>query len=329
MRLSPFINVSVLCLGLLCGCKDVGCDGHARTALGQDRDMYQALRIAWPKYAANSVCCHSARGLAQLDEACRNSFDCLQRRGYELEWVYKLSEWFLLEAQDSRSGRTKYLKLGRSEDEGVDCRAFDLKEKSWLKVDSYAGSLRFAPIVEDTIVGFTEMWDSSSDTIVSVPDGFHALIQAGAGVFLLRKDSDGAYYRWNAVNKSEPQRWKYYFPDGWNVRSSYFIALSSENGKRYAFAVGLDPIPNSEGAMAVSPCGAYKGRQYYGVWKGAAGGQRFYYAWPENDSRDPLSNGTETFGGGSVVSRDGRLVVLRPTGPMPVDEFWRTEEGKR
>ena len=165
------------------------------------------------------------------------------------------------------------------------------------------------------------MWDSLSDTIFSVPDGFHALIQAGAGVFLLRKDADGEYYRWDAVNKSEPKRWKYYFPEGWNVRSSYFIAVSSENGKRYAFAVGLEPIPNSEGAMAISPCGAYRGRQYYGVWKDTAEGQRFYYAWPEKDSREPLSNGTETFGGGSVVCRDGRLVVLSPTGPIPVDEF--------
>lgn len=322
MRLSPSINIaSLLCFGLMCGCRDVKCDGHARLTISQDLDMYHAIQIAWPKYAANSLCCHSAGSLAQWDEGCRNSFNCLQQRGYELKWVYKLSGWFLLEAQDARNGRTIYLKLGRTGDGGVDCRAFDLKEKSWLNVGSYAGSLRFAPIVEDTTVGFTEMWDSLSDTIVSVPDGFHALIQAGAGVFLLRKDADGEYYRWNAINKLEPKRWKYFFPEGWNVRSSYFIARSSENGKRYAFAVGLEPIPNSEGAMAISPCGAYKGRQYYGVWKGSVGGQRFYYAWPEKDSSEPLSNGTETFGGGSVVFRDGRLVVLSPTGPTPVDEF--------
>lgn len=320
MRLFLSINIVSLCLVLMCGCRDA--DGHSRIPHRQGLDMYQALQNAWPKYAANSICCYCASGLAQWDESCRNSFDCLRQCGYELKWVYKLSEWFLLEVQDSGNGRTKYLKLGRTRDGGVDCRVFDLKENSWLNVDCYACSLRFAPIVEDRIVGFTEMWDSLSDTIVSVPDGFHALIQAGAGVFLLRNDADGEYYQWDAVNKSEPKRWKYCFPEDWNVRSSYFIALSSENGKRYAFAVGLEPIPNSEGAMAISPCGAYKGRQYYGVWKNTAGGQRFYYAWPEKDSREPLSNCTETFGGGTVVCRDGRLIVIwSPKGPTPVDEF--------
>jgi len=301
-------------------CLTFGCCGVENDE-GRSIEMYRALHDAWPRYVANSISCHDARSLAQHDEACRELFDYLRRCGYELEWVYCLTDWFLLEARSCRNGELKWLKLGRNPLNGdMTCRTFDLQEKSWINVCSYAGALRFAPIVADTVVGFTEMWDSVSDSIVCVPNGFHALIQGGAGWFLLRKDADGEYYRWNAVSGVEPKRWKYYFPAGCNPRSSFFIALSSETGKRYAFAVGLEPIPNSEGAFAISPCGAYKGRQYYGISKE---GNAFiqYYAWPEKGHAEPLSNGTETFGGCSVAVRNGRLVVLSSTGPVDV-VYW-------
>ena len=107
--------------------------------------------------------------------------------------------------------------------------------------------------------------NSMSDSIVKVPIGFHGLCQFGSGIFLLRKDASSEYYRWNAVTKEEPEAWKYRFPTGCNPRSSFFIALSCETGKSYAFAMGLEPIPNSEGAIAISPCGAYKGRHFYKI----------------------------------------------------------------
>lgn len=316
MRRLLFINV-IFFIALSCWCAAI--DKQVCLAGKRSLEMYRALQVAWPKYAANSISCYGARGLAKHDDACRASFECLRRCGYELEWVYRLENWFLLEVRMSENGERRYFKIGQcSSDGNVTCEKVDLKDEYWINVDEYAYSLRFAPIVSDTIIGYTEMWDAQSDTIISVPDGFHAIIQGGAGMFLLRKDVDGKYYRWNAASRTEPEEWKYFFPEGYNVRSSFFIALSSETGMSYAFAIGLEPIPNSEGALAISPCGAYMGRQYYEIWKGDAEGRR-YYAWPETDRREPLSNGTETFGGCPVVVRDGRLVVLLPMGAVDVN----------
>ncbi len=316
-KVATAVGSALLLLALMGGCGDVGIGDRECFTRSERMDLYCALRTAWPKYVANSVCCYGAWGLSKIDESCRKSFDCLRRYGYELKWVYRLTDWFLLEARDSRNDGMKYFKLGRAVDGSVVCRMFDLKGRSWLAVDCYAGSLRFAPIVEDAMAGFTEMWDSTTDTIVSVPDGFHAIIQGGAGMFLLRKDASGEYYRWDAVNRAEPKRWEYGFQEGYNPRSSIFIALSSETGKSYAFAVGLEPIPNSDGVLSISPCGAYMGRQYYEVWKDAYGDRRQYYAWPEKDRAEPLSNGIARFDGDMVV-RDGRLVIVSPKGVVEV-----------
>lgn len=311
-----YFPLVIFCLCLICGC--VGNQDQLCFTSGQSMDLYRALQDVWPRYAANSMSCCGARGLCKRDEACMVSFECLRRSGYELQWVYRLTGWFLLETRCLKNGDVRYFKVGRHSADGeVVCREFDIDDKFWIDVDEYACSLRFAPIVTDTTVGYTKMWDSLSDTVVCVPEGFHAIIQGGVGMFLLRKDVDGEYYRWNAANRAAPEKWKYYFPTGYNVRSSFFIAVSSETGKKYAFAIGLEPIPNSEGALAISPCGAYKGRQYYEIWKGNKLGRQ-YYAWPEKDSREPLTNGTETFGGGKVVVRDGRLVVLSPMGAVDV-----------
>ena len=321
--LSPIFMFS---FALACGC--IAIDKQVGLTEEQSGEMYRALQVAWPKYVANSLACYGAKSLAQDDEACRNSFDCLRRCGYEVEWVYRLTDVFLLETRDSENGKVQYFKLGRfPNDGGAVCRMFDLKEKMWIDVNSYACSLRFAPLVVGTTDGCTEMWDSVSDTIIRVPEGFHAIIQGGAGMFLLRKDADGEYYSWNAVSRAVPRKWKYYFPAGWNTRSSFFLALSSETGKSYAFAIGLEPIPNSEGALAIGPCGAYKGRQYYKIWKGDEIG-RHYYAWPEKDRGEPLSNGTETFGGFTVLPLDGRLVVLSPEGRVEVDSWGQTPAEK-
>lgn len=280
--------------------------------------LYSALRNAWGKYAANSASCYSARGLAKHDEGCRKAFDSLREYGYEPEWVYSLTDWFLLELRDPCGGKLRYLKFGQDpSNRRLICSAFDLQEKTWINISRYSSPLRFAPIVKDTIVGFDEMWDSMSDSIVKVPIGFHGLCQCGSGIFLLRKDASSEYYRWNAVTKEEPEAWKYRFPTGCNPRSSFFIALSCETGKSYAFAMGLEPIPNSEGAIAISPCGAYKGRHFYKIWKDGEMSGR-YYAWPEADRSEPLSNCAETFDGCQVVYRDGKLVVLSHNGAVDV-----------
>ncbi len=317
--------VLILFLGLILigGCKGVDKREHFTDA--KWLDLYSALQTAWPKYVANSLSGHGAYDLAQRDEACRELFDCFRQHGYEPRWVFRLTDWFLLELRDLRRGGMKYIKFKKSpEDGGIVGKPFDLKENDWLCVDVSCASLRFAPIVADTIVGFTEMWDSLTDTIVSVPDGFHGLIQGGAGMFLLRNDEDERFYLWDAVSRTEPKRWKYYFPFGCHVRSSYFVAMSEEKVKTYAFAVGLEPIPNSEGATAISACGAYKGRQYYQMTKLTLDGWKFYYyAWPEKGREEPLSNGTETFGGRQVVFRDGKLVVLSERGWIDVEEYLR------
>lgn len=307
------VNVLIV---LLCGCMHISEEEVIVGFMAQD--AYHALLLAWPKYVANSASCHSAKGLARRDETCRRVLDSLHEFGYELEWVYRLTDWFLLETRDSKDGKMKYFKLGQKPlDRSIVCRAFDLQEKNWINLSHYASPLRFAPIVLDTTIGFTEMWDSMSDLIVTVPKGFHGLIQGGSGIFLLRKDADGKYYRWNAVSEDEPEPWKYKFPVGSNIRSNFFIALSSETGKSYAFAAGLEPIPNSEGALAISPCGVYRGRHFYEIWKGDGVGRR-YYAWPEVDNTEPLSTGTESFDGCPVVYRDGKLVVLSPKGAVDV-----------
>ena len=312
LQYSNFLLMMFACL--VFGCK--GTDGPECFAGG----IYHALQIAWPKYVAHSSSCYSAHDLMAYDDGCRVSFDSLRRCGYELEWVYKLSDWFLLRIRDSRDCKTKYFKLRRNSVDGsIECMAFELQDGVWIDISVYACSLRFAPIVADAIVGFTEMWDSQTDEIVCVPSGFHGLIQGGLGKFLLRSDSDGLYYRWDAVSRAAPEPWKYEFPVGYNVRSNFFIAKSVETGKSYAFAVGLEPIPNSEDASAISPCGAYKGRHFYKFWKGCNGSAR-YYAWPEKDRSEPLSNGTESFGGHSVVVRNGKLVVLSSAGAVDVFE---------
>ena len=313
-RLLSFSLILGIIVVLICGCARID---EQETIVGfREQDMYRALQIAWPQYVANSASCHNAKGLSMHDEACRRAFDSLRECGYEPEWIYRLTNWFLLEARDPICGKMKYFKLGQKPlDRSVVCKAFCLQEKNWMNISRYASPLRFAPIVADTTIGFVEMWDSQSDLIARVPNGFHGLIQAGSGIFLLRKDADGEYYRWNALSKDEPKLWKYKFPEGCNVRTSFFIALSSETGRSYAFAAGLEPIPNSEGAMAISPYGVYRGRHFYGIWKGAS---RRYYAWPETDRSEPLSNGTETFDGCPVAYRNGKLVVLSPKGAVDV-----------
>lgn len=280
--------------------------------------LYSALRNAWGKYAANSASCYSARGLAKHDADCRNLCECFRQSGIEVELVYKLGDWFLLECCSLKTGEGEYLKLGCASADGrIVCREFDLDDGFWMNVAAYASPLRFAPIVKDSLIGFTEMWDSMSDSIVKVPIGFHGLCQFGSGIFLLRKDASSEYYRWNAVTKEEPEAWKYRFPTGCNPRSSFFIALSCETGKSYAFAMGLEPIPNSEGATAISPRGAYKGRHFYKIWKDGEMSGR-YYAWPEADRSEPLSNCAETFDGCPLVYRDGKLVVLTHNGAVDV-----------
>ena len=315
-RLLCFNWMFFIFIVLMCGCTSTIEQSCVAGFLAQD--MYCALQAAWPQYASNSASCYSATGLAEFDEGCRNAFDSFCKCGYELKWVYSLTGSFLLEVCDSNDGKLKYFKLRRNPSNGrYICCAFDLEGKNWLKISRYSSPLRFAPIVADSTIGFTEMWDSKSDLIVKVPSGFHGLIQCGSGIFLLRKDANGEYYRWNAVTKDAPEHWKYVFPTGCNFRSSFFIALSSETGKSYAFARGLEPIPNSDGAMAISPCGAYRGRHFYKIWKdGEVRGQ--YYAWPEIDNSEPLSNGTETFDGGNVVYRNGKLVVLSHKGVVDV-----------
>jgi len=311
--------INILCT--LSACAMTGClfvDEKMVVPEGQAQDLYLSFKCAWPKYAANSDSCHAARSLSKIDDDCRGSCELLRQSGFELEWIYRLGNWFLLECRSLRNGEQKYLKLGCASAGGrIACKSFDLDDGFRLAVDAYASSLRFAPIVRDSIAGFTEMWDSRTDRIASVPSGFHGQIQGGSGVFLLRKDSDGGYYRWNAAGNGEPEPWKYVFPAGWNLRSSFLIALSSETGKSYAFAAALEPIPNSEGASAISPCGEYRGRHFYAIWKGGEAWRR-YYAWPETDRSEPLSNGTETFDGCSVVCRDGKLVVLSPRGAVDV-----------
>lgn len=322
MRRLRFSRIVVLVIiGSIMWCVNNVTNASECLTSGQRLDLYRNLRMAWPKYTSNSASCHGAQGLAQLDEDCRRSFACLSKYGYELEWVYKLTDWFLLETRTLGNGRVKYFRLRMNPlTADIEFRSFDLNETVRIDVSRYADPLRFAPLVVDPIVGYTEMWDSKFDNMVSVPRGFHAIIQGGDGFFLLRKDDDGEYYRWDAVKRAKPVLWKYRFPAGYNPRSNFFIALSSETGKSYAFAVRFEPIPNSEGALAISPCGAFKGRHYYEVWKGCGVG-RLYYAWPESDDSEPLSNCTETFGGGKVVVRDGILVVLSSIGRVAVDEF--------
>ena len=277
--------------------------------------LYSALRNAWGKYAANSASCYSARGLAKHDADCRNLCECFRQSGIEVEWVYKLGDWFLLECRSLKTGEQEYLKLGCASADGrIVCRAFGLDDGYRMNVAAYASPLRFAPIVKDSIVGFDEMWDSMTDRIVSVPSGFRGLIQGGEGVFLLKSDIDGIYYRWDALRGTLPEKWEYKFPVGTNPRSSFFIAQSMRTGKLYAFAIGLKPVPNSEGAMGISACGAYKGRHLFKFWKGV-NDKPYYYAYPETDTSEPLSNGTEKFGGCSIGFKGGKLVVFGTNGP--------------
>ncbi len=277
--------------------------------------LHSALRNAWGKYAANSASCYSARGLAKHDADCRNLCECFRQSGVEVELVYKLGDWFLLECRSLKTGEQEYFKLGCASADGrIVCRAFGLDDGYRMNVAAYASPLRFAPIVKDSIVGFDEMWDSMTDRIISVPSGFRGLIQGGEGVFLLKSDIDGIYYRWDALRGTLPEKWEYKFPVGTNPRSSFFIAQSMRTGKSYAFAIGLKPIPNSEGAVGISAWGAYKGRHLFKFWKGV-NDKPYYYAYPETDTSEPLSNGTEKFDGCSIGFKGGKLVVFGTNGP--------------
>ena len=296
----------------------IGCKSEGEVESIPERKveaLHSALRNAWGKYAANSASCYSARGLAKHDADCRNLCECFRQSGVEVEWVYKLGDWFLLECRSLKTGEQEYLKLGCASADGrIVCRAFGLDDGYRMNVAAYASPLRFAPIVKDSIVGFDEMWDSMTDRIVSVPSGFRGLIQGGEGVFLLKSDIDGIYYRWDALRGTLPEKWEYKFPVGTNPRSSFFIAQSMRTGKSYAFAIGLKPVPNSEGAMGISACGAYKGRHLFKFWKGV-NDKPYYYAYPETDASEPLSNGTEKFDGCSIGIKGGKLVVFGTNGP--------------
>ena len=302
----------ILAAEFLAVCSLTGCLGEDENAVLSDfqkQELFDSLQGVWPKCVANSDSCNSADVLSKFDDGCRKSFEELRKLGYGLKWVYKLTDWYVLELRGVKDGRIRYCGIRRDPRIGTTVyKVFDLQDGMWLNIDAYAGSLRYAPIAKDTIMGFTEMWDSRTDEIVRVPDGFHGLIQGGSGTFLLRKDSDGAYYRWTATTDLPPEKWKYALPPDGFVRSSFFVATSSDTGKSYAFAAGLNPIPNSEGALGISPKGAYKGRHVFAFWK-KPGTQTFYYAWPEKDSAEHLSNGTETFGGRPVRVKDGKLVV--------------------
>ena len=308
--------VDILCalsIGVLTGCLSVG----EETAVPEDQEaraLFLALQCAWPKYAANSSSCYGAQGLSKFDGDCRKLLELYRQKGLELIWIYKLGDWFLLEGRNLNGERDRrplprrrYFKLGASADGSIVCREFDLDDGFWMNVAVYASPLRFAPIVKDSLIGFTEMWDSKTDGIVSVPAGFHGLIQGGGGIFLLRNDADGDYYRWDASNGTLPEKWNYRFPEGTNPRSSFFIVQSTVTGKRYVFADRLLPVPNSEGALGISPCGAYKGRQLFKFWTDR---KTYYYAYPEVDASEPLSNGTETFDGCLVMVKGGKLVVV-------------------
>ena len=302
----------LLAISLLAGC--LGKEEIVVPSDLQKQTLIDSLQGAWSKFVANSDSCSSADDLSKFDDGCRKSFEELRKLGYELKWVYKLTDWYVLELRGVKDGRVRYSGIKRDPSAGIVVyKVFDLQDGMRLNIDAYAGSLRYAPLAKDMITGFTEMWDSRIDEIVRVPDGFHGLIQGGAGVFLLRKDADGVYYRWNATMDLPPEKWKYALPADGFVRSSFFIAMSSDTGKSYAFAAGLNPIPNSEGASGISPRGAYKGRHVFAFWK-KPGTQTLYYAWPEKDSAEPLSNGTETFGGRPVCVKSGKLVVSSPDG---------------
>ena len=302
-------------------CAVTGClslDGKSPVPERQACGLFLSLENAWQKCAANSLSCHSALGLSKFDGGCRGWCEKLRKSGHELQWIYKLGDWYVLECRRVKGGEEEYFKLGRASAGGrVVCEEFDLDRGFRLNVAAYASPLRFAPIVKDSAIGFTKMWDSRTDRIVGVPSGFHGLIQGGAGVFLLRSDIDGDYYKWNASKGSLPEKWNYAFPSGSNPRSSFFVARSKRTDRSYAFAVGLEPIPNSEGALSISPCGAYKGRQYFGVSKVGVTGCE-YYAWPETGRDEPLSNGTESFGGCPIVVRNGSMVVVSPEGVVDV-----------
>ena len=111
--------------------------------------LYSALRNAWGKYAANSASCDSARDLAKHDADCRNLCECFRQSEIEVEWVYKLGDWFLLECRSLKTGEQEYLKLGCASADGrIVCRAFGLDDGYRMNVAAYASPLRFAPIVK-------------------------------------------------------------------------------------------------------------------------------------------------------------------------------------
>ncbi len=309
------INIYALALvGLLCVC--TGCFGAVLPLEDKKTELLAALEDFWQKgYVGNSDSCYYASVLVKHDERIANLFDAFRAFGFKLESsrVYRIRGWYVLNLYKPSHKQYLFYKLGRGSEDVVYVR-FNLQSGEWLNICDYAPALYYAPISqEDDSKGFVKMWDAEHDKVIRIPDGFHGWIQGGAGVFLLRKDEDGAYYRWDAASGLPPQKWGYELLYGGQWRACYNLAKSSKTGKVYAFAVGLNPIPNSEGACWVGPQSAYKGRNVFGFGKTGVHDKTFYYAWPEDPSMEALSAGTETFVGSRMLfPKNGKLLVIYP-----------------
>ncbi len=311
------IDIHTLALvGLLC--VSASCFGMAPPLVEKKTVLLAALEDFWKKgYAGNSDSCYYASVLVKHDVRLAKLFTEFRCLGFKPEFsrVYRIKGWYVLHLSKPRNRLPLFYKLGRTSTDGdVVYARFNLRPGEWLNIDTYAPALCYGPISqEDDSKGFVKMWDAERDKVIHIPDGFHGLIQGGAGVFLLRSDANGGYYRWDAASGLQPQKWEYEPLYGDQCRSCYNLAKSSKTGKVYAFAVGLNPIPNSEGACWVGPQAAYRGRNVFGFGKSGIHDKTFYYAWPEDPSTEALSAGTETFPGSRMLfPKDGRLLVIYP-----------------
>lgn len=225
----------------------------------------------------------------------------------DLNACFRFGKTYVIEYK-TRQHRLAHIQLGLLPDgKGVYCRHVVIGENKFLDIDRYVPELRYAPIVKDGSLGFVELWDSVSNGILRVPEGFCGRVQCGAGVFILCQISTQKYYLWEPAN-NRIEYWNYDLLNG-PMHISFFLARSQATGNVCAFAPGLRLIPNSSGAKGIGLVGYYKGKQVFRIVTNDNKLQ--YFAMPGQDLPEALVNATETFSGCNVVVRGERILVIK------------------